>query len=98
MLNEVAGGLRLRVYVQPGARKNQIVGLHDQALKIKIAAPPEDGRANAELCEFLAEFCGVAMSRVHVVSGLSSRRKMVLIEADPAGAAALGDLFAKYQS
>jgi uncharacterized protein len=78
-LKSVGAGVRLRIHVQPNASKNQIVGLHGEALKIKVAAPPEDGRANAELCEFLAETLAIAKSRVTVVSGLSSRAKQLEI-------------------
>lgn len=79
-LSEVAGAVRIRVHAQPNAPKNQIVGIHGDALKIKIHAPPEDGRANAELCEYLAKLAGVAKSRVTLVSGHSSRAKVVEIE------------------
>lgn len=65
------------MHAQPGAPRNQIVGLHGDSLKIKIAAPPEDGRANAELCEFLAEVLGVAKRAVVLVTGPASRAKVV---------------------
>jgi uncharacterized protein (TIGR00251 family) len=70
----------MKIRVQPGARKNEIVGPHADSLKIKIAAPPEDGRANAELCSFLADLLGVAKSKISVVKGHSSRNKIIAIE------------------
>ncbi len=67
----------MRVHAQPGASRNQIVGLHAESLKIKVKAPPEEGKANAELCAYIAGLIGVAKSRVNVVSGQSSRAKVV---------------------
>ena len=75
-----AGGTVLTVRAQPGARRSEIVGVHGDALKIKIAAPPEDGKANAELCDFLARALGVVKNSVSVISGTGSRSKRVLIE------------------
>ena len=85
----MAGGVRLAVHAVPGARRNEIVGPHGDALKIKVAAPPEDGRANAELGAFLASVLGVAKGAVRVVSGASSRRKVVeILGVDAAAASA----------
>ncbi len=77
MISEIEGGVRIRVHAQPGASKNQIVGLHGESLKIKIHAVPEGGAANAELCAYLAEVLGVAKSAVMLVSGATSRAKVV---------------------
>ena len=76
-ITAVEGGVRIRVHAQPGASRTQIAGLHGQSLKIKIHAPPEDGKANVELCEFLASVLGVAKSAVVLVSGASSRAQVV---------------------
>jgi uncharacterized protein (TIGR00251 family) len=67
------------VHAQPGARHSSFAGAHGEAVKIRLAAPPQDGRANKELCRFLAEACGVAPSAVEVVSGESARAKRVRI-------------------
>jgi uncharacterized protein (TIGR00251 family) len=72
-------GVRLQIHVQPNASKNQIVGLHGGALKVKIKAVPEDGKANSELIAFLAKTLGVAKSRLELVSGQTSRAKAVLV-------------------
>lgn len=72
-------GVRLHVHAQPNASKNQVVGLHGDALKIKIQAVPEDGKANAELLAFLAKALGIAKSRLELISGHTSRAKTVLI-------------------
>lgn len=80
-------GVALRLHIQPGAKKSEVVGRHGAALKIRLAAPPVDGKANACLIEFLADQLGVAKSLVRLVSGESSRTKRVRIDGiDPARA------------
>lgn len=72
--------LRLSVKVVPKSARNEIVERQpDGTWRIKIAAAPEKGRANAELCDFLAAQFGVPRARVEVVSGFASQRKIVLI-------------------
>lgn len=72
-----AGAVTLTLHIQPGAKKTEVVGLHGDALKIRLAAPPVDGKANAALIEFLAARLGVARSALCLKSGLTSRRKVV---------------------
>lgn len=74
------GEVVLTLHVQPNARKTEFVGLHGDALKLRLAAPPVDGKANAALCAFLADFCDVGKSAVSLVSGDSARAKRVRIE------------------
>jgi uncharacterized protein len=71
---------RLEVYVQPCASKTEIAGLHDGRVKIRLAARPIDGAANAELISFVAARLGIAKSKVRVVAGESSRRKVLQVE------------------
>jgi hypothetical protein len=71
---------RISIYVQPRASKTTIAGMHDGCVKIRLAAPPVDGAANAALVEFVAEQLRIAKSRVRVVTGLSSRRKVVEVD------------------
>jgi len=71
--------LRLHVLLVPRAQKNQISGVRDHELLVRIQAPPVDGKANAALCAFLAKQCGTAKSRVEVIRGKTSRHKTVLI-------------------
>jgi uncharacterized protein (TIGR00251 family) len=78
-ITTIENGVRIRVHAQPGGSRTQVVGLHGDSVKIKIAAPPEDGRANYELCAFLAELFGVAKSAVKLVVGPASRAKVVEI-------------------
>ena len=71
---------RIAVYVQPRASKTMIAGRHGDALKIRLAAPPVDGAANAELIELIAARLKIAKSRVRIVAGEASRRKTVEID------------------
>ena len=69
------------VHVQPGAKGASVVGEHGDALKIRIDSPPIEGRANLALMAFLAERLGIPKSQLRLLSGDTSRRKRVLIEA-----------------
>lgn len=79
-LIEKSEGIEIRIYIQPRASKTEIVGLYGEALKIRVASPPVDGQANAELCRFLARHVGVSPQYVQLKSGFSSRQKRVFIE------------------
>jgi uncharacterized protein len=70
----------LSVYVQPNATRTECAGRHGDALKIRVASPPVDGAANAALCLFLSEVCGVSRSAIVVQSGHHGRRKRVLVK------------------
>ena len=69
----------LILHIQPGAKRTEIVGQHGDALKIRLAAPPVDGKANAELIRFLAERLRVPRSAIRLVSGESSRAKRLRV-------------------
>ena len=69
--------LVLHVHVQPGAGRTAVVGRHGDAVKLRVAAPPLDDRANREVCEVLADVAGIASAGVGVVSGERSRVKRV---------------------
>ena len=71
--------ITLTLHVQPGAKRSEIVGLHGDALKIKLAAPPIDGRANDALLKFLAEIFKVPLRQVELAQGGQSRYKVVAI-------------------
>ena len=79
--------MEIRVKVIPRSSKNEIAGtLPDGTLRVRIAAVPEKGKANAELCAFLAKHYGVPRSKVVIVSGESSPRKRIrIIEAGTGG-------------
>ncbi len=74
---EKASDVLLKVWMQPGAKKSMIVGVYGNMLKIKIMAPPVDGKANAALLQFLAEHFGVKVSSLSIESGTLSRKKVV---------------------
>ncbi|MBE0591486.1 MAG: YggU family protein [Gemmatimonadales bacterium] len=67
----------LPVHVQPRASRTEVVGWHGDAVKIRLAAPPVDGAANAALVAFLAERLGLPRGSVTVVAGVKGRRKRV---------------------
>jgi uncharacterized protein (TIGR00251 family) len=71
----------LSLHIQPGAKKTEVVGLHGDALKIRLAAPPVDGKANAALIAFVAVKVGASRTAVELVSGKTSRTKRVRIAA-----------------
>jgi hypothetical protein len=73
--------LLLEVRVQPRADRDEIAGLHDARLKVRITAPPTDGKANAHLVKYLARQFKVPKSRVQIVSGHSGRNKRIRIHA-----------------
>ena len=69
----------LTLHIQPGAKKTEVVGLHGEALKIRLAAPPVDGKANAALIAFIAAKVGAGRTAVALVSGDTSRAKRVSV-------------------
>jgi uncharacterized protein (TIGR00251 family) len=66
--------------VQPRAKRTEVVGWHDDAIKIRLRAPPVDGAANDELVRFLAKQTGVPRSAITIVSGRTSRKKRISLE------------------
>jgi uncharacterized protein (TIGR00251 family) len=87
-----ADGWSFALHVQPGAKRSAAAGLHGERLKLRIAAPALDGRANDALIAFVAERLGVPRTRVAVAKGERSREKLVVVsgECDPARLAAEG--------
>jgi uncharacterized protein len=71
---------RLTVKVHPRTRRSEITGRLGEAWKLALAAPPVDGKANDECVRFFAEWAGVPRSRVRIVTGLTSRMKVIEIE------------------
>lgn len=72
-------GTYLSLQVVPNAKKTEVIGPHGEALKLKIKAPPVDGKANGEIIDFLARTLGVRRNAVSIVSGETARVKRVLI-------------------
>lgn len=79
-VRSVGGRVRFNVRVQPRASKTEIAGIHGDALKIRLSAPPVDGAANAALIEFLAEIFAVSRRAVMILAGESSRLKIVEVD------------------
>ncbi len=75
-------GVVFRVYVQPRASRNEVVGPHNGALKVKLTAPPVDGAANKMCIAFLAKALGVPKSAVKIIAGQTSRSKTVLVRGE----------------
>jgi len=75
LFDVVDGEPVLRVHVQPGAGRAGVAGRHGDALKVKVSAPPVDGRANAAAASLLAEVLGLKPAQVVLVGGASSRSK-----------------------
>ena len=69
----------LTLHVQPGAKRSEINGLHGEALKIRLAAPPIDGRANEALIKYIAELFEVPQRQVELKQGGQSRHKVVAV-------------------
>lgn len=70
-------GVRLAVRITPNAKKTEVVGVLDDALKLKLQAPPIEGKANEALVTFLAKALGVPRGAVAITHGLTSKRKLV---------------------
>ncbi|AKH37532.1 MULTISPECIES: DUF167 domain-containing protein [Nitrosomonas] len=71
--------LILTLYIQPGAKHTELAGLHGDALKIRLSAPPVEGKANKVLLKFLAERFQVPLRQVSIKQGMQSRYKIVEI-------------------
>ena len=80
--------ITLTLHVQPGAKRSEISGLHGEALKLRLAAPPVEGRANEALLKLIAELFGVPLRQVELRQGGQSRHKVVAVTGstiDPEG-------------
>jgi uncharacterized protein len=70
----------LTLRVQPGAKRSEIAGLHGDALKIRLSAPPVEGRANEALLKFIAKLFDVPLRQVELKRGEQSRHKVILVQ------------------
>jgi uncharacterized protein (TIGR00251 family) len=80
VVTEDGKGVVIAVHAQPGAGKTELVGRHGDALKMRVAVPPERGRANEALGKLLAETFGVKAAAVTVVGGETSRTKRFKVD------------------
>ena len=76
---ETEKSVSIKIKVEPRSSKSGIVGLYGDALKVKLTSPPVDGKANKELVEVLAKECGIRKGDIEIVSGKSSKNKLVRI-------------------
>lgn len=74
---------RVQVHVVPRARRTELAGVHGDAIRIRVAAPPADGEANAELIRYVARHLGVPRSAVSVTAGAAGRRKILSVQGLP---------------
>ncbi len=81
-ISERDGWLRFDVRVQPRASKDEVAGVRDGALRVRLRAPPVEGAANDALVDFLADELGLSRRQVRIVSGLGSRSKIVEVDAE----------------
>lgn len=72
--------LHLHVFAQPKASKHELVGWHEQEIRIRLAAPPVDGAANTALIEAIAKWFKVKKNQVNIQTGLTSRHKHITVE------------------
>lgn len=72
-------GVTISLYVQPNAPKSEIIGEHNNSLKIKIKAPPVEGKANDAIIEFFSEILEIPKSRLEILRGDQSRNKLLLV-------------------
>jgi len=80
--------LRLSIHATPGARRTEAAGAHGQALRVRLAAPPVDGKANAALIAWAAAALGVPRAQVELLHGASGRQKVLELRFDDAAALA----------
>ena len=77
MIETTANGVILSVYVQPKASKTEFVGIHGDALKFRVAAPPVGGEANSALCRHVAKLFSIPQRGMSICSGQTSRKKRI---------------------
>ena len=87
-IHETAAGIVFRIRVIPRASRSEVVGIQGDALKLRLNAPPVEGKANEECIRLIAEILGVKKARVTIIAGHSARTKTVAVEGIGAGAVA----------
>jgi len=79
-INPCENGIRFSAVIQPRSSQNEISGIHNNSLKIRLTSPPVDGAANKTCVKFLAKWLGVSPSRIRIVAGLSNKNKTIEID------------------
>lgn len=85
-IQEHSAGISFKVRVQPRSSRDQIIGLHGDALKLKLTAAPVEGAANEACVALLSKALEVPRSRLKITSGQSNRSKTIFVRCDPAAA------------
>ena len=70
-------GIRISAIIQPRASKNEVTGLYNDALKIRLTSPPVDGEANKACMQLFAKWLGISPSKISIIQGLSSKNKII---------------------
>ena len=76
-INPCENGIRFSAIIQPRSSKNEVTGIYNDALKIRLTSPPVDGEANKACMRFFAKWLGTSPSKVSIVQGLSSKNKTI---------------------
>lgn len=79
-IRQTTEGLLVRLHVQPRAKRCEIVGIHNSALKVKVTAPPVDDAANRAIVEYFSSLLGMPKSNIQITAGLKSRDKTIQIK------------------
>jgi len=75
----VGNNIIIKSKIIPNSSKDKIIGIHNSALKIAIAAPPVEGKANKRCISFLAKYFDIAKSKIEIISGINSKNKFIKI-------------------
>jgi len=78
-IKESKQGVEISIHVVPGAKKSELIGLHGTSLKIRVSAPPIEGRANEEILHYFSNLCKIRPAQISIIRGLKSRGKTVQI-------------------
>lgn len=79
-VSEISGGLTVRLHVLPRAKRGELAGLHNGALKVKVMAPPVEDAANRAVIEFFSDLLGISKSNLKILAGNKSREKVLQIK------------------
>ena len=73
-------GIRFSAIIQPRSSKNEVTGVYNDALKIRLTSPPVDNKANKACMSFFAKWLGISPSKISIVQGLSSKNKIIEVD------------------
>ncbi len=79
-INSYKSGIRFSAVIQPRSTQNEVLGVHNNSLKIRLTSPPVDGAANKTCIKFLAKSLGVSPSKIRIVAGLNNKNKTIEID------------------